>query len=227
MHRKEHDGPYFFLKLFLEEFLKPEPQESVALPRLPHGLRESCEACHGQGRDALESPAKDVAHVRASLDVEDAGSGGGARGCLGRLGSPVVPFSLFFLRFKVPLRRSQPTKGALIVMWLLGHQGEGYGDCSEAFGKFHQASDLQFLSDLFAFVPVPWTGSATSTGQLHELVEQLGVQSCPLLVFDLTFPELERSSMQTLAWALRPDTDLGGARLVAMGCYMEDQRQPW
>ena len=102
----------------------------------------------------------------------------------------------------------------LVAAW-----GAGYGDCSEAFGKFHEASDLQFLSDLFAFVPVPWTGKTTTTEQLQELVEQV---ESPLLVFDLTFPALERSSMQTLAWALRPEKNLGGARLVAMSCYMED-----
>ena len=41
------------------------------------------------------------------------------------LGSPLVPFALFFLGCGIPYKIRQPQKnGALIIIWLLGYQGQ-------------------------------------------------------------------------------------------------------
>lgn len=120
---------------------------------------------------------------------------------------------------------------ALVQAW-----GRGYGDCAEAFGKLQGDTALQPLADLFALVPVPWTGEVPTLSGLWDLVLQMGVGHIPLVALEMSFPPLSRSSMQKLALALAPmeetepspsptmrDADLGtGFRLVAMICFVEE-----
>lgn len=116
--------------------------------------------------------------------------------------------------------------------------GRGYGDAAEALGKLQGAPDLSPLADIFALVPVPWSGRTPKVEDLWNLVTQMAVTHHPLIALDFVFPPLKSSSMYTLALSLEPTEaerscshpatpdvvgDLGDDyRLVAMICYMEE-----
>lgn len=113
--------------------------------------------------------------------------------------------------------------GSLVKAW-----GGGYGDCAEAFAKLHGEPALQPLADLFAMVPVPFTGSTLTPEEMWTHVQRMSVCNAPLLALDLSLPPMDSASTLILCRGLLPrsrkqgesDADLGLSHgLVSVICY--------
>jgi len=108
--------------------------------------------------------------------------------------------------------------------------GRGYGDCTEALGKLQHDPQLKTLDDLFAIIPVPWTGQCPTAAELSRLVNEMcGSSNSPLVALDFSFPPISNKAMQRLALAVGPmhaDGEnlgvFGSLELVALIAYMED-----